>query len=199
MRITLVRLAPECRIWSSLTLLLCSEVFDIFPSPFVIFDLKCPMEAGLTFYRDDLWWKYWLRHWVRNVDFGRVAYLFYFYQFLNGFQAPVGNFEKIKQSLNLVQTLTIRIWGFNDHILGLLATSFVLIKDQFSTFMFYFKISIYWAIELQIGRFKGLSCEIFWGKCIGELGISFGDWFEVIFFVLTAIKAHFRAQLLGNF
>ena len=39
-RIPSARLAPECRVWSSLTLLSGFEVFDIFPSPFVVFDLK---------------------------------------------------------------------------------------------------------------------------------------------------------------
>ena len=40
MRIPSARLAPECRVWSSLTLRSGFEVFDIFPSPFVVFDLK---------------------------------------------------------------------------------------------------------------------------------------------------------------
>ena len=54
MRIPSAWLAPECRVWSRLTLLLCLEVFDIFPSPFVGFDLKWPLEVGPTFYRNDL-------------------------------------------------------------------------------------------------------------------------------------------------
>ena len=54
MRIPSARLAPECRVWSSLTLLSDFEVFDIFPSPFVVFDLKWPIEVGPTFYRYDL-------------------------------------------------------------------------------------------------------------------------------------------------
>ena len=54
MRIPSARLTPECRVWSSLTLLSGFEVFDIFSSPFVVFDLKWLMEVGPTFYRDDL-------------------------------------------------------------------------------------------------------------------------------------------------
>jgi len=40
MRIPSAWLAPKCRVWSRLALLLCLEVFDIFPSPFVGFYLK---------------------------------------------------------------------------------------------------------------------------------------------------------------
>ena len=54
MRILSVRLAPECRVLSRLTLLLCPEIFDIFPSPFVGFDLKWLLKVGPTFYRNDL-------------------------------------------------------------------------------------------------------------------------------------------------
>ena len=54
MRIPSAWLAPECRVWSRLTLLLCLEVLDIFPSPFVGFDLKWLLEVGPTFYRNDL-------------------------------------------------------------------------------------------------------------------------------------------------
>lgn len=177
MRIPSARLAPECRVWSSLTLLSGFEVFDIFPSPFVVFDLKWPMEVGPTFYRDDLWWKFRLRLWVRNVDFGRVAYLFYFYQVPNGFRAPVGDFKESRQSW---------IWCSP-------------YKNPTFSFVSYFGILISWAIQLQIGRFKRLSCEIFRGQRIGELGIWFGDPIWGKFWVLTAVIAHFRAQVLGNF
>ena len=44
MRILSAWLAPECRVWSSLALLSGFEVFDIFSSPFVVFDLKWPMK-----------------------------------------------------------------------------------------------------------------------------------------------------------
>ena len=40
MRIPSVRLTAECRVSSGLTFLSGFEVFDIFPSPLMVFDLK---------------------------------------------------------------------------------------------------------------------------------------------------------------
>ena len=53
-----------------------------------------------------------------DVDFGRVAYLFYFYQIPNGFRAPVGDFKEIRQSLNLVQHFNNQNLFFNDQKMG---------------------------------------------------------------------------------
>ena len=173
MRIPSAQLAPESRIWSSLTLLSCSEVFDIFPSPFVVFDLKWPLEVGSTFYRDDIWWKFRLRLWARNVDFGRVAYLFYFYQVLNEFRAPVEDFKESRQSW---------IWCSP-------------YKNPTFSFVSYFGILISWAIQFQIGRFKRLSCEIFRGQRIGEIGILFGDPILGKFWVIVGA---FMAREIGS-
>ena len=120
---------------------------------------------------------FWLRLWVRNVDFGRVAYLFYFYQVLNEFRAPVEDFKESRQSW---------IWCSP-------------YKNPTFSFVSYFRILISWAIQLQIGRFKRLSCDIFRGKRIGELGFWFGDPIWGKFRVLTAVIAHFRAQVLAKF
>ena len=54
MRIPSARLVPDCRVWSRLTLILCPEVSDFFPSPFVDFGLKWPLGVGPTFYQDNL-------------------------------------------------------------------------------------------------------------------------------------------------
>jgi len=92
MRIPSAWLAPKCRVWSRLALLLCLEVFDIFPSPFVGFDLKWLLEVGPTFYRNDLWWKFRLRRSVWNIKFGMVAYLVCVHGVPNEFGAPRRSF-----------------------------------------------------------------------------------------------------------
>jgi len=88
MRNLSVRFDSECWIWSITTSHVDLEASGMILSPLMDFYLKQSFRVGPTFYQDYLVWKFRLLHWVQNIKFGRVAYLFCVHGVPNKFETP---------------------------------------------------------------------------------------------------------------